>query len=96
MNLLFSLLILTTFYFYISILDLLNFAYFFYFSIAGPTSYTLSARPGLRPGEADLRLEVGRHQLRQGDQGEEVQAATLHGRAHLPGELPGLRGRELY
>ena len=29
MNLLFSLLILTTFYFYISILDLLNFAYFF-------------------------------------------------------------------
>ena len=96
MNLLFSLLILTTFYFYISILDLLNFAYFFYFSIAGPTSYTLSARPGLRPREADLRLEVGGEELRQADQGEEDETAAGDRRGHLPGEPPGLRGHAVH
>ncbi len=68
----------------------------YFTNIPGPASHPLPAWPGLRPGEADLRLEVGRHQLRQGDQGEEGQAAALHGRTHLPGELSGLRGRQLY
>ena len=66
------------------------------FLLLGPASDPVSRGPGVRHREADVRLEGGGDELRVQDEGEEGEAAALHRRAHLPGELPRLRRRKLH